>query len=1011
MGRLTNQTFQMKRIIAAVATLLLCLVGTTVSAQSGYQVKGVVVDATGPVIGATVMEQGTSTGIATGLDGDYILNVSGPDATVVISCIGYTTQSFKASAVPAKVVLATDTEFLDDVVVIGYGTVKKSDMTGSISSVKADQLNKGMVTSPSDLLQGKSAGVVVTMGDGAPGSASTIRIRGGSSLKANNNPLVVVDGLPLSETSISGVSDALSSINPNDIESFTVLKDASATAIYGSRASNGVIMITTKKGSKGSEGIHVSADLTASVSQNAKYVDVLTGDEMRDLMKWYIGDEGAAYAALGNENTDWQKEIYQLGNTIDGNVAVSGRVGKSDMFRMPYRVSLGYHNQDGTLKTSNLKRETIALNLNPSLFDDHLLVNLNGKLMNMDNRFANQDAIGGAVRMDPTQPVYDEKGLNGYYWWNYGKGTTTIDNCNTMAQLNPVALLYDKIDKSNAKRFIGNAQLNYKIHGFEDLSLNLNLGLDWSKSDGTVDVAPGTEMSYHNTQESGSGYHNNYTQTKRDQTLEFYGQYDKTVGKHTFNAMAGYSWQHFYNSTFNEKYKADGTLPSASDYYLSAPNVFKTEYFLVSFFGRVNYSFNDRLLVTATLRNDGTSRFANNKWGLFPSVAVSYNFAKEKFIANSDAVSALKLRLSWGQTGQQDLQSGNYPTLSSYKYNTNQSMFIFGNQVITPITPLGYNADLKWETTTTYNVGVDYGFLNDRIFGSVDLYKRDTKDLLNRTPVAAGANLSNYLDANIGDLTNKGVEFEFNAIPVQTRDWSWTLGFNASYNETKITKLTTDDERPDYYGITTGGISGGTGNTIQVHQTGHAPNSFFVYKQVYDTDGNPIEGLYADLNNDGKIDDNDKYCFHKSAPDWTFGFNTQVSYKKWTLAMSAHSNVGNYVYNNIASNGDLLSDLWANNFVNNRYSTAKEHNFSAFAQYWSDLYIENASFLKIDNITLSRSFNFGQNTPMSFNVFATVQNVACFTKYGGIDPEIFSGIDNNMYPRPRTYILGVKFNF
>lgn len=1001
----------MKRIIAAVATLLLCLVGTTVSAQSGYQVKGVVVDAAGPVIGATVMEQGTQNGIATGLDGDYILNVSGPDATVEISCIGYKTQSFKASEVPAKIILATDTEFLDDVVVIGYGTVKKSDMTGSISSVKADQLNKGMVTSPSDLLQGKSAGVVVTMGDGAPGSASTIRIRGGSSLKANNNPLVVVDGLPLSETGISGVSDALSSINPNDIESFTVLKDASATAIFGSRASNGVIMITTKKGSKGAEGIHVSADFTGSVSQNAKYVDVLTGDEMRDLMKWYLGDGGSAYAALGKENTDWQKEIFRLGRTLDGNVAVSGRVGKSDIFRMPYRVSIGYHNQDGTLKTSNLERETISVNLNPSFFDDHLLVNLNGKLMNMDNRFANKDAIGGAVRMDPTQPVYDANGLNGYWWWNYGKGTQTIDNCNTQAQMNPVALLNDKLDKSNAKRFIGNAQLNYKVHGFEDLSLNLNLGLDWSKSDGTVDVAPGTEMSFHNTQESGSGYHNNYSQIRRDQTLEFYAQYDKTLGKHTFNAMAGYSWQHFYNSTFNEKYKADGTLPTASDYYLSSPNTFRTEYFLVSFFGRVNYSFNDRLLVTATLRDDGTSRFANNKWGLFPSVAVSYNFGKERFIADSGVVSALKLRLSWGQTGQQDLQSGDYPTLSSYKYNTNQSMYYFGNKVITPITPLGYNADLKWETTTTYNIGLDYGFLGDRIFGSVDLYRRDTKDLLNRTPVAAGANLSNYLNANIGDLTNKGVEFEFNAIPVQTRDWSWTLGFNATFNETKISRLTTDDERADYFGITTGDIAGGTGNMVQIHQTGHAPNSFFVYKQVYDTDGKPIEGLYADLNKDGKIDDNDKYCFHKAAPDWTFGFNTQVAYKQWTLAMSAHSNVGNYVYNNIASNGDLLTDLWANNFVNNRYSTAKEHNFSSYAQYWSDLYVENASFLKIDNITLSRSFNFGQKTPMSFNVFATVQNVACFTKYGGIDPEIFSGIDNNMYPRPRTYILGVKFNF
>ena len=429
----------------------------------------------------------------------------------------------------------------------------------------------------------------------------------------------------------------------------------------------------------------------------------------------------------------------------------------------------------------------------------------------------------------------------------------------------------------------------------------------------------------------------------------------------------------------------------------------------MSFFGRVNYGFDDRVLVTATLRNDGTSRFANNKWGLFPSVAVSYNFAKD--LKGVDAISALKLRASWGETGQQDLQSGDYPTLSSYKYNTNQSMYFFGNQLIVPITPLGYNADLKWETTTTYNVGIDYGFFDDRLTGSIDLYQRNTRDLLNRTPVAAGANLSNYLDANIGDLTNKGFEFEVNAIPVMTRDWSWTVGFNASYNKTVITRLTTDDERPDYYGIETGGIAGGTGNNIQVHQTGHAPNSFFVYQQVYDMDGRPIEGAYVDRNDDGKIDIKDKYCHHKAAPDWTFGFNTQLSYKQWTLAMSAHSNVGNYVYNNISSNGDLLTDLWTNNFVSNRHSSALTNNVAKKAQYWSDMYVQNASFLKIDNITLSRGFNFGPEKLMSLSVFATVQNVATLTKYEGIDPEIFSGIDNNMYPRPRTYILGVKYNF
>ena len=999
----------MKRILTFLAGIALSVaMSANVSAQNGYEVKGVVIDEIGPVIGATVMEAGTTNGVATDLDGNFSLKVSSENAVVEVSCIGYTTLSFKASEMPARITLAVDANLLEETVVIGYGTVKRSDMTGSVSTVKADQLNKGVVTSPTALLQGKSAGVVVTLGDGAPGSGSTIRIRGGSSLKANNNPLIVVDGLPLSEVSVSGVADALSSINPNDIADFTVLKDASATAIYGSRASNGVIIITTKKGSK-SGGIHVSADFTASVSQNTKYVDVLTGDEMRDIMKWFAGEDGAAYAALGKENTDWQKEIFQLGKSLEGNVSLSGKIGKSRNFYMPYRVSMGYYDQDGTLKTSAISRQTLSLNLTPTLLDEHLVVNLNGKAMNMNNSFANQDAIGGAVRFDPTQPVYDKNGLNGYYWWNNGLGTFDVKNTNTMAGINPVAALYDKKDLSNAQRYIGNAQFDYKVHGFEDLRLNLNLGIDYSNSKGTVDVAPGTEMSLHNTQQGGSGFHSDYTQKKMDRTLEFYAAYDKEFGKHSINAMAGYSWQHFYNEKYDVSFKADGTSPSAADYYLSNPRDFRTEYYLVSFFGRVNYSFDDRVLVTATLRNDGTSRFQNNKWGLFPSVAVSYNFAKD--IKGIDALSALKVRASWGETGQQDLQSGDYPTLSSYKYNTNQSMYYFGSQMIVPITPLGYNADLKWETTTTYNLGVDYGFFNDRITGSIDVYKRNTRDLLNRTPVAAGANLSNYLDANIGDLTNSGFEFEINTIPVMTKDWSWTVGFNASYNKTIITRLTTDDERPDYYGIETGGIAGGTGNNIQVHQTGHAPNSFFVYQQVYDVNGNPIEGAYVDRNDDGKIDVKDKYCYHKAAPDWTFGFNTQLSYKQWTLAMSAHANIGNYVYNNVSSNGDLLTDLWTNGFVNNRYSTAKSHNIRSKAQYWSDMYVQDASFLKIDNVTLSRNFLLGREKSSSISVFATVQNLATLTKYDGIDPEIFSGIDNNMYPRPRTYILGVKYNF
>ena len=1004
----------MKKFVTFLS--ILALVSTASFAQ--YRAQGIVVDKDGvPVIGAAVIQAGSSNGVQTGVDGEWTLTVPSNATPVEISFLGYQTVTVEA-AKAARVVLVDDAEFLDEVVVIGYGTVKKKDMTGSVSSVKADQINKGIATSPTDLLAGKSAGVVVTMGDGAPGSGSTIRIRGGSSLNASNDPLIVIDGLPVSNDGISGTSDPLASINPSDIETFTVLKDASATAIYGSRASNGVIMITTKKGQASGNVPHFDADFTASISQNAKYVDVLNGDELRNLMGKIYGTDSEAYKNLGTENTDWQRAIYQLAQSYEGNLAVSGKVGGSSKFSMPYRASLGYLDNAGTLKTSSMRRQTISVNVAPTFLDEHMTVNVNGKAMNMDTRFANQDAIGQAVQYDPTRPIYDKNGLNGYSWWNYGKGTFTVDNCNTMANQNPVALLYDKFDISNAKRFLGNVQVDYRIHGLEDLRLNLNLGIDATKSKGTVDVAPDTEQSMHSTNQQAnnhaSGYHTNYDQKKVDQTLEFYGDYAHTWNnKHNFEAMAGYSWQHFYTESYNETYKADDTTSEDPSFFLSNPYTGKGELYLISFFGRLNYNYDDRYMITATFRADGTSRFSNNKWGLFPSVALGWNIKNESFLKDVKALSALKLRLSYGQTGQQDLGSGYYPTLATYVYNTNACMYPFGGQFYQPITAKGYNADLKWETTTTWNAGLDLGFVDNRITASFDIYKRFTKDLLNYTPVAAGANLSNYLDANIGDLRNSGFEFELNAVPVMTRDWNWNIGFNAAYNKTVVTRLTTDDERDNYYGVYTGGISGGTGNTIQVHQTGQAPNSFFVYQQVYDEYGKPIEGVYVDRNEDGKIDVADKYCFHKAAPDWTFGFNTQVSWKALTLAVSAHSNIGNYVYNNVMSNGDLLTDLSTNSFINNRYRTAEEHNFRNFAQYWSDMYVTDASFLKIDNITLNYRFKLAHllERDMSLSVFGTVQNVACITKYRGIDPEIFNGIDNNMYPRPRTYILGLKFNF
>ena len=1022
--------------------ILAMAIPAQVFAQSGrYEVKGVVVDATGtPVIGASVVEQGTTNGITTDVNGQYVLNVNSSESVVVVSYIGYVTQTLAASSeLLQRVVLEEDSAMIDDVVVIGYGVVKKNDLTGSISTVKADQTNKGLATSPTDLLRGKSAGVVITSGDGAPGSASTIRIRGGSSLNASNDPLVVVDGLPVSNSGISGVGNALASINPSDIESFTVLKDASATAIYGSRASNGVIIITTKKGSKYDTGApHVAVDFTASLSQNARYVDVMTGDQMRQTLEWYYGTQDTdAYRsatkytdANGNYvNTDWQREIYQLAQSYEGNVSLTGNVKMGQKSNLPYRVSYGYLNQDGTLKTSNMSRHTLSVNLSPTVWDNHLTINVNGKGMIMDNRFANTGAVSQAVQFDPTKPVYlanEDGGINGYYSW---RGID--EKHNTMANQNPVAMLNDKVDLSTAKRFVGNAQVDYKIHGLEDLRLNLNLGLDISKSNGTVDVAPGAEQSIHATDQAGSGYHSNYSQLKRDQTLEFYGAYAKTLGDHSFDVMLGYSWQHYYTQSFNESwrvadvskwdvYSNEPYVPmdsAAANYYISEPKTSKSEYFLVSFFGRANYSYDNRYSITATLRADGTSRFANNKWGIFPSVALAWNAKNESFLEDVDAVSALKVRLSYGQTGQQDV-GGLYDALPTYYYNQLGSYYPFGGYtdetgLVHPIKPVGYNADLKWETTTTYNAGFDLGFLDGRITASADFYYRATKDLLNFTPVPAGANLTNYLNANIGDLKNIGVEVELNAVAIQTQNWYWNIGANVAWNKNEITRLTSDDEAEGYYGVDTGGYSGGVGGTCQVHQTGQPTNSFYVYQQIYDANGRPIEGLYVDRNEDGVVNEKDKYVYKKAAPDVTIGFNTQLSWKALTLAVSAHANIGNYVYDNVSSNGELLTDLWTNNFTNNRVVTAPQTNFRSSGQYLSDYYVRNASFLKLDNITLSYRFNLGKacDRNLTLDVFGTVSNVATLTGYKGVDPEVYSGIDNNMYPRPRTYILGVKFNF
>jgi len=975
-----------KRMLALICGLILSI---TAFAQQ-ITVNGNVKDATGePIIGATVRVAGQQGGVITDFDGNFHIQANS-GATITVSYVGY--QEAQVAAAPrVNIVLQDDAQLLKDVVVIGYGTVKKSDATGSVMSVEADQLNKGLATSPADLLQGKTPGVQITTNSGAPGAGSTIRIRGGSSLSASNDPLIVIDGLPISGTGISG-GDVLNTINPNDIESFSILKDASATAIYGSRASNGVILITTKKGKAGSKP-RVNIDMTGTVKTVAKKVDVLDANAFREFFTANYADNADAMAALGNANTNWQDQIYRTAFSEEINASVTGGyVAKNKAFSMPYRVSAGFLNNDGTLKTTNMNRGTIGLNLTPTLLDDRLTINLNGKGVFTHNSFADEGAIGQAVKYNPLKPVYNEDGSY-HYWMISGLP-------NSMSLLNPVAQLYQQNKDSYVRRFVGNAQFDYKFKFLEGLRANLNLGLDYSTTTGWNVTEKDSEISWHNKVENGSGAWQKYTQKRQDKTLEFYLAYARELKEinSRFDILGGYSWQHFHNETTDFKRANDG---SGTEFNYTP--LFKTESYLVSFYGRLNYTFMDRYLLTATLRNDGTSRFQNNKWGLFPSVALAWRISEEPFLRDVDWLSNLKLRLGYGITGQQNIGQGDYPSIPTYHTNMGGSYYWFGNNVIVPITPKGYAAQIKWEETTTYNIGLDFGFWNNRINGSVDVYKRVTNDLLNYVPVAGLTNLTNYLLQNVGDMENKGIEVALNVVPIEKKDLRWEIGVNVAYNKNEITRLTASDD-PSYLGVETGGISGGVGNNIQIQKVGNPLNSFYVFQQVYDEAGKPLEGVYVDRNHDGQITDDDRYVYYKPDADVNIGLNTELSYQKWTLSASLRSSLGNYVYNNVQSDAEMKADMWTNNFIANRISSAPYTNF-AQAQYKSDYYVQNASFLKLDRVTLA--YNICDWARVHF----TAQNIFTITNYKGVDPEVAGGIDNNMYPRSRNFLVGASFNF
>lgn len=988
-------------------------------------VKGNVVDETGePVIGASVKVVGGTLGTVTDIDGNFTLNAD-KKSTIEVTYIGYEPVKMQAGQ-NLTIHLKNTSSTLNEVVVIGYGAVKKSDLTGSVTALKPDSKNKGLVVNAQDMLSGKVAGVNVTSNSGEPGVGTQIRIRGGSSLNASNDPLIVIDGVPMDNNKVGNTgSNLLSTINPQDIESFNVLKDASATAIYGSRGSNGVIIITTKKGHKGQKP-EVSYSGSVSVSQKKKTYDMMNGDQYRAYVKSLFNENDDAVKALGTANTDWQDLIYRTAVSHDHNITVAGSAGKF----LPYRVSVGYTSQQGILKNSDYNRYTASVNLNPSLLNDHLNLNLNAKGMFSKAKKADTGAIGNAVSFDPTQSPYAftsqrdiallkanggiQQTLNnfgGYFNWltsasAYNNPQWPFVRFND-APANPLAQLELGGNVEKVRSFIGSADIDYKVHGFEDLRLHMTLGAEIAK--GTVDETQPT--SYPTTLYYGGITDNE--NFKRNLLLSAYAQYYKDFSKnHHFDIMGGYEYQHFYfdynNSWIQYKPESD---PNPGEVFKDTKDIDKYENFLVSFFGRANYTLMNRYFFTATVRDDGSSRFKDH-WGLFPSFAFAWRMKDENNLKDIKWLSDLKFRAGYGVTGQQEGIS-NYLWFKQYKKGQNYGQYpIIGDGTI--YTPLYYNDKLKWEKTTTYNLGLDFGICN-RLTGSIDWYVRNTTDLINSAPVAALAGSADKGIQNIGSMRNTGVELSLNYVAVNTKDWYWTMNYNLTYNRNRITDLNGVSDTGDP--VTTGDNIDNV-NKVLAYQTGYAANSFYVYEQMYDKNGKPIEGAVVDRNGDGVISNADKYLYKQVAAPVTMGFSTRVEWKNFDLGFSLRANLGNYVFNNFEQGKRLktTSSVWCQNaYLANRPVNTLGWDSDALESKLSDYFVQNASFLKMDNITLGYSFNrlfkSGSWKGISGRVYASCSNVFTITNYKGIDPEVYNGIDNNIYPRPITFQFGLNLTF
>ena len=957
-------------------------------------IKGVVTDAQNgeALIGATVMVEGDKSGTVTDFDGNFSLQVPSSAKKVKISYIGYIDQQVAISD-NMQVKLESDSKALADVVVIGYGTARKSDLTGSVATVKAKDFNKGLVSSPEQLINGKVSGVQIMSNSGSASAGSTIRVRGGASLNASNDPLIVLDGVPLEQGGISGnSSNFLSMINPSDIESMTVLKDASSTAIYGSRASNGVIIITTKKGQQGA--VKVNFNTTNSMQTRAQMVDMLSRNEFVNVINQFGTDNQKSL--LGDANTDWNDEVYRTAFGTDNNLSLSGSIGKY----LPFRVSAGYYNQSGLVRKDNVERWTGNVVLTPSFFQDHLKLTINAKGTLNNNSFNNGGAVWAAATFNPTIPVYSGNDKYGGY-----NEALDADGYPVNAGVrNPRGLvdLYDS--KSKVSRFIGSMDVDYKVHFLPDLKLHATIGADYAKGDGTVYVPAYAAQSF-NKDEALSGNDYKYgPQKNENRLLTLYANYAKYFEniKSNVDLTAGYDYQYWKSTTplYYTKSVAGTTLSTvkASDY----------RHVMLSYYGRVNYSFDGKYLLTATVRRDASSPFSKDtRWGTFPSVALGWTLTEEPWLKDNKVISNLKLRASYGITGQQE-GIGNYNYLPVYTASVTGAEALINGHYITTYRPESYVGNLKWETTTSWNFGLDFGFLDGRIGGAIDFYTRKTKDLLASVPPAAGSTFSKTILTNVGNVDSKGIEVSLNATPIQTKDWEWNLSYNFTWQNMKVKNLS----------LTPGGTQTNVkvGPSIDAYQfqvlsEGYEPYMFYVYHQLYDPEtGKPIEGAYADLNNDGEINDADLYRYHSPAPKYIMGLSTSLRYKQLTLGMSFRANIDNYVYNGMGmSTGAWETVSYNNSQLNNLNTSFLKTGFKT-RQYLSDYYVENASFLKLDNLSLS--YNVGKiNKWASLTVSAMVQNVFTITGYSGTDPEVPNGMDNSFYPRPRTYSVSLGLQF